>query len=265
MMARNTLMIGDRLVIDKAAMGGVGYRNRDAARTFAIRRSTLVMRSSGGLERRNRLDRDCGLWQQIEELRQVRLHLCDVFAEVLDDSFRRGGPIFRVLFDVFAEAGEIFVAVRFGQCGHLSGNPVNLLQANLVDLCRCEVRSGEAAQCGLVPARATAKRIDGKCRSAVRYIVGSDKGGELLVRRKNFAVNRRSDLVRETFLIRIGKAGRKFFERKNEWIGGDHALRLPRNLFGDEAYWDKMIAQTGFQNALRLQERLGNLVQASDV
>jgi hypothetical protein len=51
MMAGNTFMIGDRLVIDKAAMGGVGYGNRDAAGTLAIGRSALVVRCSGSLKK----------------------------------------------------------------------------------------------------------------------------------------------------------------------------------------------------------------------
>ena len=54
MMTGNALMIGDRLVIDEAAMGGVGYGNRNAAGTLAIWRSALVMGGSGSLERRDR-------------------------------------------------------------------------------------------------------------------------------------------------------------------------------------------------------------------
>src|SRR5580704_2470985 len=106
MMAGNALMISDRLVIDEAAMGGVGYGNRDPARTLAIGRSALVVRGSGSLERRNGLDCDGCLGQQIEKLSQARLHLCDVFAEVLDNSVRRLWPVLGVAFDVVAEAGE---------------------------------------------------------------------------------------------------------------------------------------------------------------
>src|SRR3954451_1376145 len=108
MMAGNTLVIGDRLVIDKAAMSGVGYSNRDAARTLAIGSSALVVRGSGSLERGDRLDCDGGLWQQLEELRQARLHLRNVFAEVFDDSVRGCWLVLGVFFDVIAEASEIF-------------------------------------------------------------------------------------------------------------------------------------------------------------
>ena len=71
----------------------------------------------------------------------MRLHLCDVFAEVLDDSVCGGRPVLGIIFDVVAEGGEIFVAVGLGQCGHLFRNPVDLLQTNLVDLFRREVCS----------------------------------------------------------------------------------------------------------------------------
>ena len=78
-----------------------------------------------------------------------------------------------------------------------------------MDLCRRQVCGSEAAQRGLVAARAAAQRIDGKRGSAVGYVVRNDEGGELLVRRENFVVNRGRDLVRKTLLIRIGKAGRE--------------------------------------------------------
>ena len=64
----------------------------------------------------------------------------------------------------------------------------------------------EAAQRGLVAVRAAAKRIDGKCGSAMGYVVRLDEGSELLVRRENFVTNGGRDLVGETLLIRIGKS-----------------------------------------------------------
>ena len=54
-------MIGDSLVIDVAAVGRVRDGNRDAARTLSVRGSALIVGCGGGLEGRDRFDRDCGL------------------------------------------------------------------------------------------------------------------------------------------------------------------------------------------------------------
>jgi len=99
----------------------------------------------------------------------------------------------------------------------------------------------------------------------VGNVVRSDEGSELLVRRENFAIHRRQDFVRQTLLIRIGKARRKFLERENEGVVGNDALGLLRDFFGDQAHGDKVITHAGAQNVLGLQEGLWNLMQASDV
>ena len=129
-------MIGDSLVVDVAAVGGVGDGNGDAAGTLAVRGSALIVGCGGGLEGRNGLDGDGGLGQQIEELRQMRLHLGDVLAEVFDDGFSGDCMILGVVFDMVAEGGEVLVAVGLGEGGHLRGDAINLLEADLVDLAR---------------------------------------------------------------------------------------------------------------------------------
>ena len=127
MMAGNALMIGHGFIVDEAAVGWIGdcYRNTPGA--FAIRTSTLIVRRSRSLEGWNRLDRDGGFGQQVEEFWETGLHLVDVLAEVVNNSFCRSGLILRVVFDVVAEAGEIVVPVGFGERGHLRGNAIDLL------------------------------------------------------------------------------------------------------------------------------------------
>ena len=73
------------LVVDVAAVGGVGDSNGDATGTPAVGGSTLIVRCSGCLEWWDGFDSDGGFGQQVKKLWQVRLHLGDVLAEVLDD------------------------------------------------------------------------------------------------------------------------------------------------------------------------------------
>jgi hypothetical protein len=115
-------IVGDGLVINIAAVGGVGDSNGDATGTLSVRRTVLIVSCGGGLERRDGLDGldgDCGFRQEVEEIREIRLHLGDVLAKVCDDRFRRDGMILGVVFDVVAEGSEVLVAVGFGEGGHL--------------------------------------------------------------------------------------------------------------------------------------------------
>ena len=68
-MTGNALMVGNGLVIDVATVGRVGDGDRDAAGTFAVWSSALVVGGSGCLEGRDGLDGDSGLRQEVEELR----------------------------------------------------------------------------------------------------------------------------------------------------------------------------------------------------
>src|SRR5260370_2707155 len=71
----NTLMVSNGLVIDVAAVGGVGNGNRDAAGTFTVWSYGLVVGGRGCLQGRDVLDGDGGLGEEVEELMQVPLHL----------------------------------------------------------------------------------------------------------------------------------------------------------------------------------------------
>ena len=158
----NALVIGNGLIVDVAAVGGVGNGNGDAAGTFAVGRSALVVGGSGGLEWRDGLDCDRGLGKQVKELRQVRFHLVDVLAEVIDDGLSGNGLVFGIVFDVVSEAAEVIIAVGLGEGRHLCGDAVDFLQADLVDLGGGEVGGGEAAEGGLVAALSAAERVDGE-------------------------------------------------------------------------------------------------------
>jgi len=91
---------------------------------------------------------------------------CGSSARCTCGSLRRwvggGRLILGVVFDVVAEAGEILVAVGFGESGHLRGDAVHFLEADLVNLGGGEVGGGEAAQRGLVTALAATERVDGE-------------------------------------------------------------------------------------------------------
>jgi len=180
----------------------------------------------GSLEGRDGLDCDSGLGQEVEQLRQVRLHLGDVLAEVLDNGFSGDSLVLGVVFDVIAEAGQVLVAVGLGEGGHLSGDAVDLLEADLVDLHGSQVSGGEAAEGGLVAPFAAAEGIDGKRGAPVGDVVRGDESSELLVGREDLVVDRGSDLVRETILFGVGKVGGEFLERKDEWVGGDDSFGL---------------------------------------
>src|SRR5262249_10557928 len=140
-----------------------------------------------------------------------------------------------------------------------------LFEADLVDLGSCEVSRGEAAKSGLVAALAPAERVDGERGSGVRDVVRGDEGGELPVCRKDLVVDSGGDLFREAILVGVGKAGGKSLKGEDEGVGGDHALSLAGNLFGDKSDGDQTIVHSGAENFLGLEESSGNLAEAGDV
>src|SRR5215472_15939333 len=81
-MARDALVIGDCLVVNQRALGEVGGCDHYTSRTFAVQGTNNVVRRGRRLERRDCLNSHCRLGQQSEELRQFRLYLGDIAAEV---------------------------------------------------------------------------------------------------------------------------------------------------------------------------------------
>jgi hypothetical protein len=91
------------------------------------------------------------------------------------------------------------------------------------------------------------------------------KAANCLWRRKNLVVDGGGDLFGEAMRVGLGKAGGKSLKGEDEGVGGDHALSLARNLFGDKSDGDQTIVHSGAENFLGLEESPGNLAEAGDV
>ena len=87
------------------------------------------MRRRGLVEVGDGLDGHRRLRQQAEELRQLRLHLVDVLLEVVDDLVLARRLLLRIAVDRGAEGGEVLVALRLRQRGHLRRDARDLLEA----------------------------------------------------------------------------------------------------------------------------------------
>src|SRR5215813_8063244 len=264
-MAGDTLVISERLIVDIAAVSGVGDGNRDAAGTLSVRRTALIVSCGGGLEGRNGLDGYGGLGQEMEELGQMGLHPGDVLAEIFDDGFGRDRTILGVGFDVGAERGEVAVAVGLREGGHLGGDAIDLFQADLVDLGGGEVRCGEAAGSDLVAAFAASKGVDRERGPRVKDVLRCDKGGEPLIGGKDFVVDGGVDLFGEPFLLGIGEAGGELLKREDERVRGNYAFRLARHLFGDKSDGHQVILYSGTEDFLGLKEGPRNLVKPRNI
>src|SRR5271169_2851217 len=106
-MSGNAFVVGDRLVVDERALSKLGSGNNDAARTLAVGRAGDVVGCGGGLKGRYRFDGDWRLGEKSEKLRQLRLHLGDVVAEIVEDLIGRGRNVFRIGFEKSPEGGEV--------------------------------------------------------------------------------------------------------------------------------------------------------------
>src|SRR5271157_4098932 len=135
-MSGDALVVGDRLVVDERALGEVGSGDDDAAGALAIRRAGDVVGCSGGLEGGYGFDGDRRLRKKSEKLREFRLHLGDVVAEIFEDLLRRGGNVFGIGFERGPERGQVGEALLFGDSSHLGLDTVDLAEAELMNLVR---------------------------------------------------------------------------------------------------------------------------------
>ena len=124
--------------------------DHDAAGALAVRRAGNVVSRGGGLKVGDGFDGDRRLGKQGEELREFRLHLGDVVAEIVEDLLRGFGNVFRIGFQRGAESGQVGEAFFLGDGGHLLLDAVDLAQAELVDFVRRHAGGGAGVDIVLV-------------------------------------------------------------------------------------------------------------------
>src|SRR6202789_2536497 len=246
-------------------MRRIRNRHRDAARTPSIWSSSLVVRRRPGLERWNRLNRHRSLRQQIEKLRQPRLHLLNVLRKIIHNRLRRSRNILRVRLDFNSEALKVLIPIRLGQRRHRCSDTIHFFQPDRVNLRSREIRRSESPQCSLIPPFAARQALNRKRSPRIRNVVRRNERGELLVRRKYFVLKRCVDLIRQTFFVSIRERRRKLLQRNRERISSHNSLALPWTCFRNKPHNRQVVLHTCAQNVLRLLERLRNLVQTRDV
>src|SRR5208337_1263587 len=177
-MSGDALVVGDRLVVDERALGEVGSGDDDAAGALAIRRAGDVVGCSGGLEGGYGFDGDRRLRKKSEKLREFRLHLGDVVAEIFEDLLRRGGNVFGIGFERGPEGGEVGEALFLGDQSHLGLDTVDLVEAELVDLVRRHAGGGAGVDVVFVALLAVWQRYNRESSTAFRSVFRSEEGGE---------------------------------------------------------------------------------------
>ena len=117
-MTWNAFVVSHGFVVNQRSRSRVGHGHDDAAGPFPIRRATDVMGGRGFGEIRDRFHGYRRCRQQPEELRQLRLHLVDVFLKVIHDLLLAFRLPIRVGVDRFAEAGEILLSLGLCELSH---------------------------------------------------------------------------------------------------------------------------------------------------
>ncbi len=84
-MSRNTLVVRRGFIVDQRTLGKIRRGHYDTAGPFAVRRTGLVVGGHGRLEVGDGFHGDRRAWNEAEQLGQLRLHLGNVLAVVVDD------------------------------------------------------------------------------------------------------------------------------------------------------------------------------------
>ena len=144
-MSRNALMIGRGLIIDQPAMRKIGRGDADASRTLAVGRAGLIVRGGARLKRRNGFDRHRRAGNVAEQFRQLRLHLRDVLAEIIENLLGRSRDVLGIGLQRIAERGDIVEALLARDDQHFAFDAIDLAQADRVNLVRGQGADGGAA------------------------------------------------------------------------------------------------------------------------
>src|SRR5207245_11336247 len=109
-MARDTLVVGLRLVAEQFSMGIVGSSNDDASWPRSIRGAKNIVSGIVRLGGRHSFHSQRGFREHSEEFRKAWLHLANVATELLHDLIRRFRYEFRITIERGTKAAQVFVA-----------------------------------------------------------------------------------------------------------------------------------------------------------
>ena len=264
-MAGDAFVVGRGFVENGRAMRKIRGGHHHAARTLAIRRTGLIVGGVGRLESRNRFDGDRRFRQQRKKFGQLRLHLGDIAAVIVQNLVGGGGNVFRIIFQRRAECSQIGETLFFGDDRHLGLNAIDFAQADLVNFVRGHMRGGPAVDVVLVALLAVGQGSNGQRGAALRRVVGAHEIGELAVGRQHVGIDRVGDFLGQTLLIFSGNVGGIFLGGQQKRIGVDDALALHRNFFQQEAHRHQLVFHASAQDFGGLIQHARNLVQARDV
>src|SRR5208282_694066 len=178
----------------------------DAAGALTVGSAGDVVSSGGGLEGGYGFDSDGRFRQKSEQLGQFRFHLGDVVTVVVEDLLGRGGNVFGIGFEGFAERGEIGEAFFFGDHGHLGLDTIHLTKADLVNLIRGQAGGGAGVDIVLVTLLAVREGSNGKRGAACGRVLGAQKIGESVVGGDDVGIDGGGDLLGQALLIFRGDA-----------------------------------------------------------
>ena len=239
-MAGHALVVRGRLHRDRLARLRLARVHLDAAGTRAVGRAGLVLRAGRFLlaERLGGHDFDLRARQPAEELRELRVHLVDVFAIEVEDLLARLGAEARVLVGGFLHRLEIVVAEALRDLEQLPFDAGDLAQADLVDLIGGEIRRRALADAHVVAMDAVGERPHPDLAAAVRRVVVLHERGELAVRGEHAVADRAEELAADAPALGLGDRRGEIRQRLRERrllrrLRGD-AGRLRRNFLEEE-------------------------------
>src|ERR1700675_2650376 len=138
------LVIRNSLVVDQRAVGEMRSGHYHSARSPTIGLASLIVSSHRRLVIRDGFDRDRRARDVAEQLRQLWLHLCDVLAKVFEDLVCGDRPVSGVGLERLPIRREIGKAFMMCNDQHVSRDPVDLAQTDLVYLVGSERADGGA-------------------------------------------------------------------------------------------------------------------------
>ena len=179
-MAGHALVVRRGFHRDRLAQPGVARVDHDPAGPRAVFGALVVLRA-GSLFLSKRLygvHLDGGPGQAPEELREFRIHLRDIAAIQVQNLFPRTRMEFRVFLDRSVQALHVRKPELPRDLEHLRFDLGDLLQADLMDLFRRQVRRRRALDLRRVTRCPVGQRPHSRLRPSLRGVLGADERRE---------------------------------------------------------------------------------------
>src|SRR3984885_2197327 len=187
----------------------VRSRNDNSGWPAAIRSAKNIMRRIVGLRGGRGFDGQRRFREHSKELREARLHLTDIAAEIIHDLIRRFRYVPKITIERGTKAAQVFVTSFDRKIGEQAVDPFDLVEPEGMNLGWGHIRCGLLSDGLLVASSAVWQTVQPNCGAAMRSVVLGNEFGEAAISGQDFRVHCVLYVLGQALLVFLRNGGGK--------------------------------------------------------